>query len=542
MATATATATAKINSSGAVNTITLSNNGGAGYTTVPAVTLTGGGFTTPATATAVLMGGVVTGITFTGGSGYISAPTVTIAPPPTSVTAWGWLTSVVPGVTTPVNEGPSGVTPQNIKITAAGQTTFPTLQVANLTTGPWQNYFPSVASPLNTVVTETDPTGTARSLILTSASVAAQVEYGHDQYDPAGDATNAHSGGEQRHRGEQQRRHHQRQQLDDQTIKCAGLQCRHRGHQHNPAPQPGPAQLRRASCTARQSIQAPAWRPGRRCWSTMVTSTAGGVVAIPDINQTTPSLLPTPGPLIPDGTYLYQAVVVSVAGVPSALSPGLTVTIVATPPVAPAPALSATSDTGLPVVPRDSDDITDNASPVFIGTVEPGATVALFVGGKAAGTTTANATATAVASISGGVVTGLTITNGGAGYSSVTLPTVTITGGGGPATQRDGDRRGERERRDHRADHHQPRQWVHLGPDGHDRSPDGAVGRLLDHHDAAADVGAEQCHDRRDRPGGQPQHDVAGPDGPPRHDAAAGDHPDPGPSDTGTSTTTASPT
>ena len=100
------------------------------------------------------------------------------------------------------------------------------------------------------------------------------------------------------------------------------------------------------------------------------------------------------------------------------MSPGLTVTIVATPPVAPAPALSPTSDTGLPVVPRDSDNITDNATPVFIGTVEPGATVALFVGGKAAGTTTANGTATAVASISGGMVTGFTITNGGAGYSS----------------------------------------------------------------------------------------------------------------------------
>ena len=146
--------------------------------------------------------------------------------------------------------------------------------------------------------------------------------------------------------------------------------------------------------------------------------------------------MPTPGPLIPDGTYLYQAVVVSVAGVPSALSPGLTVTIVATPPVAPAPALSSTSDTGLPVVPRDSDNITDNATPVFIGTVEPGATVALFVGGKAAGTTTANATATATAIISGGMVTGFTITNGGAGYSGVTLPTVTIGGGSAAAPAR----------------------------------------------------------------------------------------------------------
>ena len=171
LATATATATATINSSGAINTIVV-NNGGAGYTTVPAVTLTGGGFTTPATATAVLTGGVVTSITFSGGSGYISAPTVTIAPPPAGVTPWGWLTSVVPGTVPPVNVGPSGVTPLNIKITAAGQTTFPTLQVANITTGPWQNYFTGVVSPLSTVVTEDFPSGTARSLILTAASVA----------------------------------------------------------------------------------------------------------------------------------------------------------------------------------------------------------------------------------------------------------------------------------------------------------------------------------------------------------------------------------
>ena len=172
LATATATATATINtSSGAITSIAVTN-GGAGYTTVPAVTLTGGGFTTPATATAVLTGGVVTAITFSGGSGYISAPTVTIAPPPAGITPWGWLTSIVPGAVPPVNEGPNGVTPLNVKITAAGQTVFPTLQVANITTGPWQNYFTGVVSPLSTVATEDFPSGTARSLILTAASVS----------------------------------------------------------------------------------------------------------------------------------------------------------------------------------------------------------------------------------------------------------------------------------------------------------------------------------------------------------------------------------
>ena len=61
------------------------NYGGAGYTSAPVVTLTGGGFTTPATATATLTNGVVTSISVSGGSGYTSAPLVTIASPSTAV-------------------------------------------------------------------------------------------------------------------------------------------------------------------------------------------------------------------------------------------------------------------------------------------------------------------------------------------------------------------------------------------------------------------------------------------------------------------------
>ena len=55
--------------------------------------------------------------------------------------------------------------------------------------------------------------------------------------------------------------------------------------------------------------------------------------------------------------------------------------------------------------------------------------------------------------------------------------------------------------------------------------------------------GAEQRHDRRDRPGGQRQPRVSrSAGGPPRHDAAAGDHAGTGPaSDTGTSNNDGSP-
>ena len=80
-----ATATATINTlTGALTSIKVTN-GGSGYTTPPAVVLTGGGFTGAATATAVLnANGVVTAITFSGGAGYTYAPTVSIALPPPS--------------------------------------------------------------------------------------------------------------------------------------------------------------------------------------------------------------------------------------------------------------------------------------------------------------------------------------------------------------------------------------------------------------------------------------------------------------------------
>lgn len=81
----TATATATV-SDGAVTGFTITN-GGSGYTSAPNVTITGAG--TGASATAVVSGGKITSITIVnGGTGYTSAPTVQIdAPPPVTDTA-----------------------------------------------------------------------------------------------------------------------------------------------------------------------------------------------------------------------------------------------------------------------------------------------------------------------------------------------------------------------------------------------------------------------------------------------------------------------
>lgn len=82
-ASAPATATAVV-SFGFVVNITV-DTGGSGYTTPPAVTITGGGGS-GASATATVSGGAVTAITIVNnGSGYTSPPTVTVAPPPPSL-------------------------------------------------------------------------------------------------------------------------------------------------------------------------------------------------------------------------------------------------------------------------------------------------------------------------------------------------------------------------------------------------------------------------------------------------------------------------
>jgi hypothetical protein len=87
-------ATATANMSGVspnefVGSITLSI-GGSGYTSAPIVTISGGGSSSEATAQANISGGVVTSITLlTPGSGYTSTPTVTVAPPaPVYTTRW----------------------------------------------------------------------------------------------------------------------------------------------------------------------------------------------------------------------------------------------------------------------------------------------------------------------------------------------------------------------------------------------------------------------------------------------------------------------
>ena len=123
MIPAQATATANI-SGGSVFSINVLNGGGGYGTQPPTITLSGGGGS-GAVAYAVLTGGVVSEIVISvTGTGYSSAPTVAIAPPPvqaaaTAVLGTGGLAGDVVGIT--INNGGGGyVAAPNVAFTGGG--------------------------------------------------------------------------------------------------------------------------------------------------------------------------------------------------------------------------------------------------------------------------------------------------------------------------------------------------------------------------------------------------------------------------------------
>jgi len=114
---------ATINSSNVqyVDHITINAGGaGSGYTSAPTVTLSGGGFVTPAIATATVSNGIVTAITVVSpGYGYTSAPTVTISPP-TSATITAYFTASISGSVMTVTSVSSGTITTGMTLTGQG--------------------------------------------------------------------------------------------------------------------------------------------------------------------------------------------------------------------------------------------------------------------------------------------------------------------------------------------------------------------------------------------------------------------------------------
>lgn len=108
--------------SGGVSSIDLSS-GGVGYTSIPLVSITGGGGS-GATASAAVQAGIVTGVTITsGGAGYTSVPTITFTGgnPTTPATATATVDGLVSGLT--LADGGAGYTSTpTVTLTGGGGT------------------------------------------------------------------------------------------------------------------------------------------------------------------------------------------------------------------------------------------------------------------------------------------------------------------------------------------------------------------------------------------------------------------------------------
>jgi len=100
---------------------------------------------------------------FVGGAGNpnLGGGLFAMAESSSSVTPYGWLTSLLPSLT--VNDV-SGSPP--ITLTSEGQAAFPGLSNADLSAGPWHNYFTGNFGGLQVLATAADNNGVVRPLIL----------------------------------------------------------------------------------------------------------------------------------------------------------------------------------------------------------------------------------------------------------------------------------------------------------------------------------------------------------------------------------------
>ena len=85
--------------------------------------------------------------------------------------AYGWLTSIFPGITV-VQDQVSSL--NGITITPEGMQAFPGLTAADLSTGPWHNYFSGDLGVLVPLATAINTAGEVVPLILTSIGVTVQ--------------------------------------------------------------------------------------------------------------------------------------------------------------------------------------------------------------------------------------------------------------------------------------------------------------------------------------------------------------------------------
>jgi hypothetical protein len=328
---------------------------------------------TTASAHGLRAGQVVTITSFGSGgiaAGYRGTFTVASVPSPTTFTytnpisglppsgggfavvsgqaAYGWLTSIFPGIGV-VQESAFSLT--GVTVTPQGAAAFPGLTSADLSTGPWHNYFvvPPTITVLTPLATAVNNAGQTVPLILTSIG-APPTQALIVTIDTAAPATPG---------------------LDLRAASDSGLSAADDLTNFNNAtaalaPTFDVAVGAGEVGVTVQLFRAPA--PGGVAGAPVLVNTlvnqAGGTVSIADINQPDPTL-PASGPAIPDGPYVYTYRVIDLAGNISPPSPPLAVRIDATRPSLPsAPVLLPADDTGVA-----GDGITNVPQPRLVGTV-----------------------------------------------------------------------------------------------------------------------------------------------------------------------------
>ncbi len=295
-------------------------------------------------------------------------------------TSYGWLSSLFPGITA---VGAGSESPINIQLTAAGQSIFPGLTNADLSGGPWHNYFSgTIPSSLTALFTDTNPNdrfNNADTVILGLSSVGSvntavtgdQVIY--DVTPPAQSTVSLDASSDSGTFNNDQITNDNNANGNSPLFDVTGVEPN------------AILKLFRVSGTLVNGVFTPTGSPGL---VNTVTEPSNATIqggSISDINGGNGA--------IPDGYYLYYITQTDLAGNVSVQSlgspnfstsdgPGVVVLIDATAPAAPRPfQLDPASDTGT----FNNDNYTkdNNGNPYPAPTfdlfgVEPNATVELF--------------------------------------------------------------------------------------------------------------------------------------------------------------------
>jgi len=281
-----------------------------------------------------------------------------------NVQGYAWLTAIFPGITY-TSLGSGGEVPKNVQLTTQGQSIFPGLTPADLSTGPVHGFFGgTIPAALATVFTFDETAHSAGTVTLGLSSVGGVTFVSGNQV--IIDSTPPAVPG-----------------LSLDPASDTGTYNNDKITRRNNSPSPGNAPVFNATNIEPNGIVKlfrAAYDPATGTYGTPVLvnvltqGSTGGTVQIADVN------LPSGGP-IPDGRYRYTVQQIDLAGNALPAGSDLDVTVLATPPAAPAPfRLDPLYDTGT----FNNDGVTRDNNGAFpapqfdVYGVVPRATVQLF--------------------------------------------------------------------------------------------------------------------------------------------------------------------